>query len=98
MYAHRSNEVDADHAFTKLMENVSKSRANECDTSPQSVETMDLFSLSPQAITKFIADSVKKEDAEEVTELAEAVYTKTMGNIFFVKQALEELVRKNVLF
>jgi len=99
--AYRSNEVDADHSFTKLMENVTKARRDgkECNAIPhKSVERMDLFSLSPDAISKFIADSIKKEDADEVGELSEVVYQKTMGNIFFVKQALEELVRKNVLF
>ena len=85
--AYRSNEVDAEHLFTKIMDD--------------SVDThkMDLFSLSPDAIKCFIADSVKKEECEkEVAELAEAVYEKTMGNIFFTMQALEELVRKNILF
>ena len=91
----RSNEVDEDHPFTTLMNNVVKERDGS-----KSVERMDLFSLSPEAITKFIADSVKKEDdsENEVSELGEAIYKKTMGNIFFVMQALEELVRKNVVF
>ena len=71
------------------------------------VNKLDLFSLSPQAIVKFISDSLKHEDEDdeddvqgkgEVQDLAEAVYAKTMGNIFFTKQALEELVRKNILF
>ena len=101
--AYRSNEVDADHSFSKLMDGVKKARnvgeGGEASTSG-TVESMDLFSLSPEAIKNFIADSVNKEDdeGEGVAELAEAVYTKTMGNIFFVKQALEELVRKNILF
>eukprot|EP00571_Detonula_confervacea_P005110 CAMPEP_0172324898 /NCGR_PEP_ID=MMETSP1058-20130122/52584_1 /TAXON_ID=83371 /ORGANISM="Detonula confervacea, Strain CCMP 353" /LENGTH=516 /DNA_ID=CAMNT_0013041311 /DNA_START=150 /DNA_END=1697 /DNA_ORIENTATION=- len=106
--AYRSNEVDADHSFAKLMTHVKEARRNnnsadddfEQQPSPsqKSVQGMDLFSLSLEAITMFIADSVKKEVADDVAELAEAVYTKTMGNIFFVKQALEELVRKNILF
>jgi len=97
--AYRSNEVDAHHPFTKLMENVAEARGGKVSkTPPASVKKMDLFSLSPESITKFIADSVKHENTEEVAELAEAVYTKTMGNIFFVMQALEELVRKNILF
>lgn len=91
----RSNEVDDDHPFTKMMESVQKSREDDVKNS---IESMDLFSLSPEAVTEFIADSVKKEDSGEVSELAEAIYIKTMGNIFFVMQALEELVRKNILF
>ena len=87
--SYRSNEVDGEHMFTKLMD----------DIPAEYTHKMDLFSLSSDSITCFIADSVKKEDCEkEVAELAEAVYEKTMGNIFFTKQALEELVRKNILF
>lgn len=87
--AYRSNEVDGEHLFTKLLD----------DIPAEYTHKMDLFSLSPDAIKCFISDSVKKEDCEkEVAELAEAVYEKTMGNIFFTMQALEELVRKNILF
>jgi len=99
--AYRSNEVDEDHPFSELMENVTIERNDSYSgTAPTqgSVKTMDLVNLSPQVIAKFIADSIKKEENEGVAELAEAVYTKTMGNIFFVVQALEELVRKNILF
>lgn len=86
--AYRDNEVDEDHPFAKLMDGMPE----------ESAKKMDLYSLSPEAITSFIADSVRKEKDEGVAELAEAVYSKTMGNIFFVQQALEELVRKNILF
>eukprot|EP00579_Thalassiosira_antarctica_P001484 CAMPEP_0201869558 /NCGR_PEP_ID=MMETSP0902-20130614/3031_1 /ASSEMBLY_ACC=CAM_ASM_000551 /TAXON_ID=420261 /ORGANISM="Thalassiosira antarctica, Strain CCMP982" /LENGTH=1165 /DNA_ID=CAMNT_0048395085 /DNA_START=172 /DNA_END=3669 /DNA_ORIENTATION=+ len=97
--AYRSNKVDAGHSFAKLMNNVKEARqSTEPSSSQKSVEGMDLLSLSREAITMFIADSVKKDVADDVAELAEAVYTKTTGNIFFVKQALEELVRKNILF
>eukprot|EP00984_Skeletonema_dohrnii_P016103 scaffold7079_cov134-Skeletonema_dohrnii-CCMP3373.AAC.1 len=88
--AYRSNEVDVEHSFCKLMDNVAKG--------DESVEKMELFSLSPTSITSFIADSVKKEEDTEMKELSSAVYQTTMGNIFFTKQALEELVRKNILF
>ena len=88
--AYRSNEVDVEHSFSKLMDNVAKG--------DESVEKMELFSLSPASITSFIADSVKKEEDDDVTELSSAVYQTTMGNIFFTKQAIEELVRKNILF
>ena len=89
--AYRSNEVDVEHSFSKLMDNVAKG--------DESVEKMELFSLSPTSIASFIADSVKKEEEDtEVQELSSAVYQTTMGNIFFTKQALEELVRKNILF
>jgi predicted ATPase len=88
--AYRSNEVDVDHSFSKLMDNVAKG--------DESVERMELFSLSPTSITSFIADSVRKEEDADVNELSSAVYQTTMGNIFFTRQAIEELVRKNILF
>lgn len=75
--SYRSNEIDEDHALTNLMDSVTASRSSE-ESSP-SVESIDLYSLSPEVIKKYIADCVKKEDAEEVGDLAEAVYTKTMG-------------------
>lgn len=94
--AYRSNEIDDDHPFTNLMNEIIIGSGSD------SVEKMDLFNLSPDAITRFIADSIKKEDDDGgdvgVSQLSEAVYQKTMGNIFFTIQALEELVRKNVLF
>ena len=93
--SYRSNEVGRDHPFAKIMEDAKDSSKG----TEQLVETMDLFSLSQEVITQFIADSISKgEEVEEVTELAEVVYQKTMGNIFCVMQAMEELVRKNALY
>lgn len=89
----RSNEVDASHPFAGVVEAVTDARGGS-----GSAQRMDLFSLSPDAIANFVADSMKKEMSDEVAELAEVVYTKTMGNIFYVMQALEELVRKNIIF
>lgn len=89
--AYRSNEVDVEHSFAKLMDNVVAKGGD-------SVEKMQLFSLSPSSITSFIADSVKKDEDNDVAELSSAVYQTTMGNIFFTKQAIEELVRKNIIF
>jgi len=88
--AYRSNEVDRDHSFSKLMDKVAKV--------DERMEKMELFTLSPTSITSFIADSVKKKEDADVIELSSAVYQTTMGNIFFTRQAIEELVRKNILF
>jgi predicted ATPase len=93
--AYRSNEMGEGHPFASLMEKVKESSKGD----EQLVETVDLFSLSQEVITQFIADSIcKGEGVEEVTELADVVYQKTMGNIFCVMQAMEELVRKNALY
>lgn len=93
--AYRSNEVGKGHPFASLMEKVKESSKGD----DQLVEMVDLFSLSQEVITQFIADSIcRGGEVEEVTELAEVVYQKTMGNIFYVMQAMEELVRKNALY
>ena len=89
--AYRSNEVGPEHPFTDVMTKVTESRG-------QLVAKVDLFSLSQEAISQFIADSIGKDEVDDVAELVEVIYPKTMGNIFCVMQALEELVRKNALY
>ena len=89
--AYRSNEVGGDHPFANIMAKVTESRG-------PSVAKVDLFSLSQDAICRFIADSIGMEEQDRVAELVEVIYPKTMGNIFCVMQALEELVRKNALY
>ena len=89
--AYRSNEVGPEHPFANVMTKVTESRG-------QMVSKVDLFSLSHEAISQFIADSIGKDEVDEVSELVEVIYPKTMGNIFCVMQALEELVRKNALY
>jgi hypothetical protein len=89
--AYRSNEVCADHPFTNIMTKVTEARG-------KLVSKVDLFSLSQEAISQFIAASISMDEVDDVTELVEVIYPKTMGNIFCVMQALEELVRKNALY
>ncbi|KAL7567811.1 hypothetical protein ACA910_000562 [Epithemia clementina (nom. ined.)] len=89
--AYRPNEVDKEHELRNMMREVEKARG------PEVVFHMEIFNLAPDSIAEFIADSIDKTP-EEVGFVAEAVYKKTLGNIFFVKQALEELVRKNALY
>ena len=88
---YRSNEVDEDHELTKIMQEVETCRGTEF------VSRIKIFNLSPESVLEFIADSIDREP-QDVGPVAEAVYTKTLGNIFFVKQAIEELVRKNALY
>ena len=100
--AYRSNEVEEECSFSKMMDKVKKEyalgTAKKGSKQNSTVHSIDLFSLSPDAIAKFIAGTLRKTNTTEVADLSEAVYTKTMGNIFYVKQALEELVRRNILF
>eukprot|EP00984_Skeletonema_dohrnii_P035124 scaffold34618_cov202-Skeletonema_dohrnii-CCMP3373.AAC.1 len=89
--AYRSNEVGMDHPFADIMTKVTESRG-------EFVAKVDLFSLSQEAISQFIADCIGMEEVDSVKELVEVIYPKTMGNIFCVMQAIEELVRKNALY
>eukprot|EP00522_Entomoneis_paludosa_P011119 CAMPEP_0172442020 /NCGR_PEP_ID=MMETSP1065-20121228/2497_1 /TAXON_ID=265537 /ORGANISM="Amphiprora paludosa, Strain CCMP125" /LENGTH=1273 /DNA_ID=CAMNT_0013191675 /DNA_START=24 /DNA_END=3845 /DNA_ORIENTATION=- len=99
--AYRDNEVNNDdHEFAKLMKQV-QDNAQATDRA-ESVHSMRIANLSPDAIREFIADALDRnnddDDAESKLPIAQAVYAKTLGNIFVVKQALEELVRKNAIY
>eukprot|EP00957_Ditylum_brightwellii_P205542 15344324-Ditylum_brightwellii.AAC.1 len=86
--AYRCNEVNDEHPFHQLMDQIDKARTTNATR-------IELFGLSPDDIGEFISDTLSKDDPSEVTTLTEVVFKKTLGNIFFVQQALEELVRKN---
>ncbi|KAL7581651.1 hypothetical protein ACA910_022199 [Epithemia clementina (nom. ined.)] len=89
--AYRSNEVYEQHPFSKAVNEVETSKGTAF------VRRIEVVNLSPDSVAEFIADSVQSSP-EEIKPIVEAIYTKTLGNIFFVKQALEELVRKNALY
>mmetsp|Transcript_9377 Transcript_9377/g.21138 ORF Transcript_9377/g.21138 Transcript_9377/m.21138 type:complete len:1000 (-) Transcript_9377:548-3547(-) len=61
------------------------------------VHDIELANLSPDSIADFIGDALDRTPLD-VMDITEAVYKKTLGNIFFVQQALEELVRKNAIY
>jgi hypothetical protein len=67
---------------------------NKCDA----VTHMEIGSLSQKDVAQFIADTLEKEDSGDVHDLADIVFDKTMGNIFYVMQALEELARRNIIY
>ena len=85
----RFNEVDDDHPFSKTLQAL--------EDSGRIVNRMELSNLSMEAIGELIAGTLELE-VNETEELTKAIYGKTRGNIFFARQALEELFRKNVLF
>jgi len=96
--AYRSNEVNEDHSFHQFMNEIEKARGKDATEDKRPVSRMNVCDLSPDDIGEFIADTLGKDSPSEVATLTEVVFKKTIGNIFFVKQALEELVRKNALF
>jgi predicted ATPase len=83
--SYRSNEVDAAHPLSI--------RVSSLETD---VEKIELQNLSLEAVGEFIATTLRLE-VEEVAPLSKVIYSKTHGNIFFTKQCLEDLRRKQVL-
>lgn len=86
--SYRSNEVAESHKLEKVMVDAKKKNHVGC---------IELSDLSKGDCGEFIADSLKL-DVQEVFPLTEAIFKKTFGNAFFVKQSLEELIRKNALY
>jgi len=90
--SYRSNEViDDDHPLNEIV--MSTLQAKQVPT-----EHMKLNEMSLQATGEFIADSLCLPSLEVAESLTQAVFCKTLGNPLYTKQALEHLVRKNVLF
>ena len=97
---YRSNEVKEDHPFYQLMKEVEKAVTSSERKSASRIicGRMELYGLPPDDIGEFIADTLDMGGAEEVSDLTEVVYEKTLGNPFYVKQSMEELERKNAVF
>ena len=89
--AYRSNEIEEDSPGYKRMADI------EAGMLPGSVTKMEISGLLPKDIAQFCADCTDRE-VEDVGPLVDLVYKKTLGNIFFVRQALEELCRRNILY
>ena len=60
--------------------------------------TLELNELPKSEIRQFIADTLHFDDPYEVSTLSDAIYSRSLGNIFFTIQALEELERQNFLY
>ena len=86
--AFRSNEVHDDHPLMTVMTDMEKESR---------VTRLDLCDLSREQLRSFIGDTLELE-ASAVQPLADALFSKTLGNIFFTMQALEQLVRRNALY
>ncbi|KAL3937053.1 MAG: hypothetical protein SGBAC_007749, partial [Bacillariaceae sp.] len=91
---YRSNEVDKDHILTKKMQVIKETRGEKELKGYLDIELKD---LPKEALGQFIADSLRAS-YDEALPLTNAIFTKTLGNPFFARQALEHLVRKNALY
>lgn len=86
--AGRSNEINDNHPLTETL------------TALAHVRQINMISVNglPQAsIAEFIADSLTL-DPQDVAPLAKAVYQRSLGNILYTKQALDQLTRTNALY
>lgn len=86
----RSNEVGPDHRLRKYIETCKGVlREKLCQ--------MEVSNLSLESVTCFIAETLELKTSE-VQDLSRVVFSRTLGNIFFCRQAIEELVRKSVIY
>jgi predicted ATPase len=85
---YRSNEVDSNHPLQKHIMELESER---------SLKHIQVSNLSVYHITTFVAETLALP-REEVAQLAEGIYSRTLGNISFCRQAIEELARKNVIY
>jgi predicted ATPase len=86
--SYRSNEVDENHFLRKYISDLENKRA---------IQQIPLSNLSPHHIGAFIAETLDMA-MEEVAQVTEIIYSKTIGNIFFCRQAMEELVRMHAIY
>ena len=84
-------------AAGKLINDANYDSNNDHRDTDNNPYKMELYPLSPATIQQFLAQTLSK-DPSDVTNLSQVIYKKTMGNIFYVRQAVEELVRKNALY
>ena len=84
--AYRSDEVGAGHPLSALIERMRES-GRDLD-----YEGITLSPLSPADLRRMIADSLGRRP-EEVTDLADLLHGRTVGNAFFAVQLLIALER-----
>ena len=83
------------------------SRLNRSITD-QVVHRIPVGTLSPTQVLWFVAETLDKrhpgedwketKELEDLEPLAQFVYSRTLGNIFFCRQVLEALVRRNIIY
>jgi predicted ATPase len=84
---YRSDDMEADNSFFGTLQNIEKKRP---------VQNIKLVNLTLEEMGSFISEvlDIPKINAELLTQI---VFDKTLGNIFFAKQVLEELHRNGLL-
>lgn len=86
--AYRDNEVGKDHPLALTLNSI-------CNQG-RAFLTINTGNLSLEDVKALVGDALS-QDGDDVNTLAEVVFEKTLGNIFYTKAALELLGRKEVL-
>lgn len=63
----------------------------------KTVEVINVYPLTLEVVTAYVADCSNRRDKCEVESLAEVIYDKTIGIISYVRSAMNELVAKSLL-
>jgi len=87
--AYRDNEVNPSHKLTVTINSLK-------EVIPDRLSEIHLDALPSEDINHFLADSLNRmpEDTKSLTEL---VIKKTMGNPFFIKEFLQQLVEDEIV-
>lgn len=88
--AYRDNEVSENHILNqKLIQNLQ-------DSNTTALTELQVKPFDQDTVTQYTAKLLERRQ-EEVLPLAELIFHKTKGNIFYLKEVLELLVNKNLL-
>jgi len=85
---YRKNEVDENHMLTKKLQELREDHV--------AFEEMDLHDLLYDDVFKLIAD-VLTTGQENTSFLADMIYNKTKGNVFYVRQFLKSIYDEGLL-
>ncbi len=86
--AYRDNEVGETHPFFRSLEEISKKFTR--------ISTITLSPLSLQDIQTMCAQTMESPESE-IVELAEMIYSRTRGNIFFARELFKTLYNEGLI-
>ena len=101
--AYRNNEVTATHPLTQtinelqLQQSQSMNTINHTTVNVQRIQTIELGPLDKTDYISLLRDTFRNSPDISITQLADCIYTKTSGNIFFANSLLSTYVQNKLL-
>jgi predicted ATPase len=89
--SYRSEELESQPRLGQLVQTSQEKRPAD-----QTI-LMNISTLAPRHVSEFLKETLDLP-SDEIQPLSELIYSKTLGNVFYCKQAVEELVRHNALY